>query len=255
VALTTSAPHYRLFYRDIHRVFSEEAQNDRLLKLRIYDNRTRRTGFERSRSPICNLTFFCPFLILRYDALIQRSTPHPTNRANSTRVTIVERERFLPPKQQSKNVRQRGLVLAIQKVPIGPTKLFSITCFQQFCMAKLTFSDGFCFPVSEGKPSLMTFSASNHRLMGHKLNISIGRLLESFFFRTPVLPANTLEHRPRRVIQQERVEAFAKCYWPQIQLNVHKLNTRMLFVKVLQAVLIFSLRGSPSHPQRSRQGT
>jgi hypothetical protein len=93
-------------------------------------------------------------------------------------------------------------------------------------MAKLTFGDGFCFPVSEGEPSLMTFSASNHRLMGHKLNISrpnsetIGRLLVSFFFRTPVRPANTLEHRPRRVIQQERVEEFAKCYWPEIQLNV-----------------------------------
>jgi hypothetical protein len=128
-------------------------------------------------------------------------------------------------------------------------------------MAKPTFSERFCFPVSEGEPSLMTFSASNHRLMGHKLNISrpssetIGRLLESFFFRTPVPPANTLEYRPRRVIQQERVEEFAKCYWPQIQLNVNKLNTRMLLVNVLQAVLIFSLRGSPSRPQRSRQGT
>jgi hypothetical protein len=126
-------------------------------------------------------------------------------------------------------------------------------------MAKPTFSERFCFPVSGGEPSLMTFSASNHRLMGHKLNISrpnsetIGRLLESFFFRTPVPPATTLEHRRRRVIQQERVEEFAKCYWPQIQLNVHKLNTRMLLVNVLQAVLIFSLRGSPSGPQRSHQ--
>jgi hypothetical protein len=128
-------------------------------------------------------------------------------------------------------------------------------------MAKPTFSERFCFPISEGEPSVMTFSASNHRLMGHKMNISrpnsetIGRLLESFFFRTPVPPANTLEYRRRRVIQQERVEEFAKCNWPQIQLNVHKLNTRMLFVNVLQAVLIFSLRGSPSRPQRSRQGT